>query len=389
MRHQAALEAFLATLPVLDGHCHPPRRQPPASAEAFQRFFSESDDPQLAARHVPHSLFFQHSLQQLATLLDTPAEVAALLERRQALGLRDYLHLLVQRSNLRGLLVDDGYRPEASYTCAELQALLAGTSCRVWRVLRLETLAEQLLAAHPDFAAFLDAYRAALQELRAQGIVALKSIIAYRTGLAVEPPDAKAAAQAFAQARQALARDGRVRLAHKPLLDFLLAVALEAAAQQGLPVQLHTGFGDPDLDLLQSNPLLLRPLLHREPAPRVPLVLLHAYPYLREAAYLSSVYANVYVDLSLAFPMLHLAAERALEEVLGLAPVSKVLYGSDAAGLPDWLWLGVLACRRALARLLAAWVEAGLPEAQARAVAEAILYANGCALYGVPLDPLP
>ena len=51
-------------------------------------------------------------------------------------------------------------------------------------VLRLETLAQELIVRHETFDAVLDAYSAVVERARADGFVGLKSIIAYRTGLA-------------------------------------------------------------------------------------------------------------------------------------------------------------------------------------------------------------
>src|SRR5581483_8890378 len=88
----------------------------------------------------------------------------------------------------------------------------------------------------------------------------LKTIVAYRAGLALGRPDRRAAAAAY-PALRAAALAGRTRLTSRPLLDYFLGQAFAAAGRQGLPVQVHTGFGDADLDLLQANPLLLRPAL--------------------------------------------------------------------------------------------------------------------------------
>jgi predicted TIM-barrel fold metal-dependent hydrolase len=168
------------------------------------------------------------------------------------------------------------------------------------------------------------------------------------------------------------------RLESKPVLDHLLPVAAAWAAAYGLPLQLHTGFGDRDLDLRLANPLHLRPLLEGGALARGPVVLLHAgYPYVRAAAYLASVYPNVYVDVSLAAPLLAgPGLVRVLEDLLALAPVTKVLYGSDAWGIPEWFWLAARATRRALAEALA-W----LPESEARWAARRILRDNAAALY--------
>src|SRR5919202_5720695 len=133
-------------------------------------------------------------------------------------------------------------------------------------------------------------------------------MVASRSGLALAPPDRPAAAAAYADVKRrpfaVASAPAPPRLTEKPLLDYFLALAGRAAARQDLPLQLHTGFGDVDLDLLQANPLLLRPALEAGALRGVPLVLLHCYPYLREAAYLANLYATVYADVSLTVPLL-------------------------------------------------------------------------------------
>ena len=64
----------------------------------------------------------------------------------------------------------------------------------------------------------------------------------------------------------------------------MLDQALELANRHEMPVQFHAGFGDPDLDLRQANPLHLRLVLEDPRFVRVPIVLLHLYPFVREGA---------------------------------------------------------------------------------------------------------
>ena len=49
-------------------------------------------------------------------------------------------------------------------------------------------------------------------------------------------------------------RDGRLRIESKPLLDYLMVIAVEESARQDVPIQFHTGLGDPDLDLTPGGP---------------------------------------------------------------------------------------------------------------------------------------
>ena len=124
--------------------------------------------------------------------------------------------------------------------------------------------------------------RDAVTRARADGFAALKTIAAYRGGLDL---DAR--------------RDVRTGL--------LAALEANAATGDPLPVQVHTGFGDADLSLPLARPGLLKPLIER--FADTPFVLLHCYPFVREAGWLAHVYANVFFDLSLTIPHVARPAE--------------------------------------------------------------------------------
>jgi hypothetical protein len=82
---------------------------------------------------------------------------------------------------------------------------------------------------------------------------------------------------------------------------------------------------------------------------------------------MAHVYANVFLDLSLTIPFVSRPAE-ALREALELAPVSKLLYGSDAARTPELFYLAAVRWRDALAEVLAEALAPGEAEAAGRAV---------------------
>ena len=121
-----------------------------------------------------------------------------------------------------------------------------------------------------------------------------------------------------------------------------------------MPVQFHTGFGDPDLDLRLGNPLYMRSLLEDRRFRNAPIVLLHAsYPYAQEAGYLASVYPQVYLDFGLAVPFLSVAGMRStLQQLLELAPTSKLMYSSDAHNIPELYYLGAKWGREVLGQVL-------------------------------------
>jgi hypothetical protein len=290
---------------------------------------------------------------------------------------------LLREANVGALLLDHGYQTGATWSHAEHGARLP---CRALPVLRLETLAQELILRHDTFDAMLEAFVATLEGARAGGYVGLKSIIAYRTGLAVRSTTRAEAAAAFAPVKEQARRDGSLRLATKPLNDYLLLRALQVAESHALPVQFHTGFGDADVDLLAANPLHLRPLLENNAYRNVTFVLLHAsYPYVRELSYLASIHPHVYADFGLANPHLAAGIPTVLRELLAQAPASKILYSSDASAIPELFWLGARWGRWGLRTVLEELITLGaLTQAEAWTSAQQMLGANAARVYGLP-----
>ncbi len=380
----------LSEIAVIDHHCHPLLHQwATLNLQAFRACFTEGRQP--VAAHVPSLVYYQWALHEMRRVLDLgpDADEEMVLAVRAERG-EEYLTTLMSEARLTGMLVDDGY--PASSAAFSVAAMGAVCGCSAWRVLRLETLLQMLLL----YAESLDDLRAAfdveLSDLRARGVVGLKSIIAYRGGLDVRPPAMEEVRAAFTWARGVIAREGQIRLAGleaRALLHYFLYRALEHAARQSLPFQFHTGFGDTDVDLLTSNPLLLRPLIQAsldQAAYRgASIVLLHAsYPYTREAAYLAAVYPHVYADVSLVNPFLAGMMPTIWRELLALAPASKILYGSDGSVIPEHTWLGALLGRRSLGDVLGELVDAGaLSASEAWESAETILNGAARVLYGL------
>ncbi|HEY7126145.1 MAG TPA: amidohydrolase family protein [Ktedonobacterales bacterium] len=378
----------LTAIPALDHHCHPfVRGWAALDLASFRACFTEGRE--VMAAHVPALVYYQWALREMRRVLDLPADADE--ERVLAARAADpdgYLAALMGESHLAGMLLDDGYPP--SDEALSVAQMGASCGCAAWRILRLETLLQQLLLTATTLDDLQAAFDAELSDLRARGVVGLKSIVAYRGGLAVLEPELEDVWAAFSAARATVAQAGKIRLAGPtaaPLLHHFLYCALGHAARQQLPIQFHTGFGDPDLDLLTSNPLLLRPLIHaalEQPAYQgAQIVLLHAsYPYTRQASYLASVYPHVFLDISLAIPFAAGMMSTIWREALGLAPATKIVYGADGSVIPEHAWLGATLGRRALAQVLGELVEAGaLSTAEAMNSAELMLNGVTRALY--------
>src|SRR5258706_745260 len=312
----------LAQLPLVDNHCHGVyRAQGPFDAASYRALFTESFGDETRHGHAAETLYYRRLLRALAERFGCALGEAAVLAARNALDGRELIRTLLGAANVEMLLLDLGYPPaERVLPYAELGAL---AGCHAAPMLRLETLMQELIAAHARLDDVIEALRTALADIRAAGYVALKSIAAYRTGLAIRVWPRAAAAKAFRQARDEVAARGTLRLAQQPLLDTLLHVAFAAAARQEVPVQFHTGYGDTDADLLMANPLHLRGVLEQRAYRGMPVVVLHgAYPYTPEGAYLAAGYDNDYPDLSYYIPILFPNAMRSFTRPVPWLPPS-------------------------------------------------------------------
>ncbi len=273
------------------------------------------------------------------------AEIGDYVARRAELGATEVSKRFLVAARVSVLCVDTGFTPEPLTSPAGLGDLAGATA---HEIVRLERVAEDVAAAGVGAAAFADAVRSALAT-RTASAVAVKSFAAYRTGLdlrAERPSDAEVAAAAGRWL--ASCRTGPPRLAEETLQRFLIWCGVDLR----LPVQFHVGYGDSDVDLHRCNPLLLTPLLRAIRPTGVPVMLLHNYPYHREAGYLAQVFPHVYVDAGLATHNLGARAPALLAEVLELAPFGKFLYSSDAFGLPELHYLGAALFRSALSSFL-------------------------------------
>ncbi len=115
-----------------------------------------------------------------------------------------------------------------------------------------------------------------------------------------------------------------------------------------------------------------------------PIVLLHCYPYEREAGYLAQAFNNVYLDVGLSINHLGARAEAFIARTLELAPFRKILYSSDAFGPAELHYLGAVLWRKGIGAVLGAFVDRGeWSEGDAIRVAELIGRDNAARVYAL------
>ncbi len=286
-------------------------------------------------------------------------------------------HATLNRTLLRAAgvdtwVVDTGFVGDTIASPVQIASAGGG---RAAQIIRLETLLEDLLSRGVSADDLVDAFRGELAGL-SEDVVGAKTVAAYRCGLEINwarPSNAD-----VTHAARALTGVAGVRVEDPVLIAF----AVHEALAHGLPLQVHVGFGDRDLDLHRANPLQLLGLLRISPA-TVPVLLLHCYPYHREAAYLAQAFDQVHFDVGLAINFLGAGSSKLIAEALQLAPFGKQLYSSDAFGLPELHALGAILWRRDMGLALGEWVRRGdWAEADAREVVDLIGRKNAERVYG-------
>ncbi|HEY2509083.1 MAG TPA: amidohydrolase family protein [Streptosporangiaceae bacterium] len=314
--------------------------------------------------------------------LEPHAPAEEYLRRRADLGAVEVNRRLLTAASVSAWLVDTGYQGDLLTTPAELAAASL-TPARP--IIRLEQVADLVLRADPAAAEFAGQFAARLAAAtEAAGAVGYKSIAAYRFGLDFDParPDAAAVTAAAGRELAKLANDPAGRLDDQVLLRHLIWTAVDT----GLPLQFHVGFGDPDVRLHRANPSLLHDFLLATRGSGTAIMLLHCYPYHREAGYLAGVFPHAYMDVGAILNHVGARSAEVLAEALELTPFAKMLFSSDAFGLPELHYLGALGFRRDFARVTGQFVADGLWSAgDVPHVAQLIGSANAARVYRLEL----
>jgi uncharacterized protein len=350
-----------------------------------------ADERARLARNLEHTIAYQQAVCTLAGFLGCEPTREAVLAARaaQAADFAAYLRRLYADIRLEAVIVDMGHPADV-----DLTAFANLTNVPTYGIYRIEALIAELWDGHDDFEAFERAFLERLSRVADdKRVVALKSIIAYRTGLAVEPVTRADAGSAFSQLKRSPYVQGLLRRVKVPLdlfatvkrlRDYLLWRALELSIELSLPFQLHTGMGDQDLDIGTARPGLLGTVLRDTRLRHARIIMLHgSYPFYEEAAYLTNIFPNVFLDLSLFNPFIGLAGvTRVFRAILELAPFTKLLYASDAYGSPELQWVAGRNARAGLTVVLDEAVAVGmLTAAQAQAAARLICADNARTLY--------
>jgi len=338
------------------------------------------------------TMIYHEALHAVARYLGCEPDREAIIAARagKAADYKAYVRGMYRDINLESNIVDLGNPKNVSLE--EFEAL---TGVTAYGLFRIQPMIGEIWDQNDGLTALDKAFEERIRKVAADPkIISLKTVIAYRTGLELQPltnPEVSRAMDNLKRSEHAKGLFARIHVPRstrddvKRVRDHLLWRALELSIELNLPFQIHTGMGDQDLDIKTARPGLLAAVFRDEKLRHAKIIMLHgAHPFYEEAAYLVNVFPNVYIDLSEFNPMIGPGVSRVIRTILELSPFTKVVYSSDAFGSPELQWIAAKKGRSAIGAALGDAVDAGnLSNDAARHAARLILADNVRRIYGI------
>lgn len=348
-------------IPIIDSHCHlfDLEYREHNLAEVLSLSLENWDEKELK-----ETLMFKRVVKQLSSLTDKKFDSEQeILEWRQKIMKKDYqayINKLFEDANISAMIVDLGYKPEG----IPLSEFREKIPAKVFYVFRIEMIIDEVWEKSENFAEAKEKFKEEIEHYLNEGIVAIKSIIGYRTGLKISDPDEKEASRAF---------DNRDE---KTFRDFFFRRTIEICEVHNIPFQIHASFGESNINPLNNNPLFLKNIIDENKNRSIKFILVHGgYPYNFEATYLAAMYPQVYLDISQTVPWLKFGGEKMLKEHLDMAPFSKIMFGSDGYTIPEISWFGAHEGRKVVKNVLSE-LDNILSKEEIQEIKEKILYKN-------------
>lgn len=216
-----------------------------------------------------------------------------------------------------------------------------------------------------------------LEQSLEQGLVTLKSTLAYSRSLRYEVVSEKDAEEDFALLMRSPQRQPPQRLS-----DHMFHHSLSLAQDKGLPYQIHTGYLAGNSGVLENTrPMLLSNLFARYP--KVSFDLFHlGWPWMHETTALAKMFRNVTADFCWMWVLSPAGARTALSEMLETVPANKILgFGGDYRYV-ELSYAHARMAKAGIAQVLGEKVEGGwCTESEAVEVARMLLHDNAARLF--------
>lgn len=376
----------LSYLPIIDAHNHP--FDPVKEDDDFRVYFNMSlwRPP---AEVIKDTIVNHKMMRELGKAIGAfpGASQDQIAELRNKIYKKDpkaYIQKLFKSTGIDAMIVDTGF-PHEEFTgySVDLKVFSDLVGCKVFPVFRMDTSVFKVFRDLPaTFEEAIDIVEKDFDKaIKIDKVIALKSIIAYETGLEIQKVALKEASEAYDRYKK-----NKNNNDEKIIRDYFCVMGLKKAKEADIPMQFHTGLGSaPALDLRGANPILMQYLLADDEIKDVKVVITHSgYPFTVEAGYMVSIYPNVFCDITAINPYFGIAGKKAIMDILEFAPANRIMFGSDGVIIPETYWMGytqgVKILGEALDELVSSdWITAS----EALEFAEKILYKNAANIYGI------
>jgi uncharacterized protein len=248
----------------------------------------------------------------------------------------------------------------------------------------LASLAKQTGVQVASLEDLIKALEVAFEKGKRDGIVGIKSTLAYSRKISYPLPaeeEARAALAKLVEKRSV----GREELL--PLNNYMMHEVCKLAGRHHLPFQIHTGlqtaFGN--RVITDTNPTHLVDLIKAHPETQ--FVIFHgSYPYGPELGTMAKNFSNVWIDMCWLHIISPKVARDYLSEWIETVPANKIMaFGGDYTYV-EGAYAHAEMAREDVAWVLAEKVLSGyMTEADAVKLARKILRTNAVSLYGLPL----
>ena len=192
----------LSSIPVIDSHCHP--FDPSKEDDDFRLYFNMSlwRPP---TEVVVDTVVNRKLMRELGKFLGVPAgtdqeKIAEARNKQYKADPKGYIQKLFKSNNLETMLVDTGF-PHEEFTgySVDLKTFADLVPCKVYPIFRMGPTIFKIFSDLPAaFGEVVDIMDKDLEKaIKEDKVVAIKSIIAYETGLGIKKWSEKEAKQAY------------------------------------------------------------------------------------------------------------------------------------------------------------------------------------------------
>jgi predicted TIM-barrel fold metal-dependent hydrolase len=249
-----------------------------------------------------------------------------------------------------------------------------GLKSRVHPIFTVNQLHRESLEAQVSFADLIRQHdEAATREIVKNRRVGFKSHVVTRAGADIPAMSDEEGERAWEATRKISAEEKTRRhpgalpwdSPDRKVYHYLTWRLCDIAYKLDVPFHIHIGDGgEGQGNLSRQFPYNLENVARWPvdyPQKPVKIVMVHGgYPHVDQAAYMAHIFPNVWYDMSWMNPIANRGLREKLISVFETAPLSKVMYGSDAYHLPEFYYVAGKWGRKYIASALGVLVQDGV-----------------------------